>query len=115
MEEQEKLKTMTEEEEVVVAKHAVQAEAAEAMDPARLLLEQAGKRRKRRKRRKRKVPKSSSLRSSRSSRGARAGRTQKLYVVCVLPEKCWIIGRFRVLCCLVRQWPHVHTSVCRLL
>ena len=33
-----------------------------------------------------------------------------LYVVCVLPEKCWNIGCFRILFCPVRQWLHVHTS-----
>ena len=48
-----------------VAKHtAVQSEAAETMQRARLLLEQAGKRRKRKKRRKKKLPKASSSRSS---------------------------------------------------
>ena len=61
------------EEKEMAKQTAAQAEAAEAMDPARLLLEQAGTRRKR----KRKVPKSSSSCSSRSSRGARAARTQK--------------------------------------
>ena len=65
-----------EEEEEVAKRMAVQEEAAEAMDRARLLLEQAGKRRKRKKRRKRIVPKSSSSCSSRSSRCARAARTR---------------------------------------
>ena len=87
-----------EEEEKDVAKHmAVQSEAAETMQRARLLLEQAGKRRKRKKRRKKKLPKASSSRSSCASHAARtriSGRssTRPLYLavlfgVMVFPEE----------------------------
>ena len=87
-----------EEEEKRVAKHtAVQSEAAEAMQRARLFLEQAGKRRKRKKRRKKKLPKASSSRSSCASHAARTrisghSSTRPLYLavlfgVMVLPEE----------------------------
>ena len=67
---QRKAKKKEEEEiEKRVAKHtAVQSEAAETMQRARLLLEQAGKRRKRKKRRKRRTPRTSSRSSCGLSR-----------------------------------------------
>ena len=67
----EKEKRKEEEEKEMAKCTAAQAEGAEATDRARLLLEQAGKRRKR------KWPKFSSSCSSRSSRGGRAADTQK--------------------------------------
>ena len=64
---------------------AVHVEAAVALERARLLLEQAGKRRKRKKRRKKKLPKASSSRSSCASHAARtriSGRSSTRPLCC---------------------------------
>ena len=116
-----------------VAQHmAVQSEAAESMQRARLLLEQASKRRKRKKRRKKKLPKTSSSRSSCASHAARtriSGRssTHPLYLavlfgVMVLPEEFFGVFPYSAIpwfysgysTCVSRRcfWLLFHISLC---